>query len=1313
MKKCPYCNNELQQVAQKLICISDNCSFQCKIEDYDYINEPWGEKISNNNQLWNYEVLEKFPYMIAVEYKRLHSLAKDNKLYGVMFQIKDFFELLLKFPVLLLLSRYCDNQKRNEQQSEIIIFLLENKLSLGSWKFIADKCLNVEDNSSIVKILRGIVKLYNENSITTWRNNTIGHGVLKFDDNEEFRNDIENKLFLIKKYLDEFSYEYNNLNFGYMNKRNKCRLQGIKPNLKNLRNKSKLYFYYEDKFVQLNNLIVIHENEIYFFDSYFKDKKKTKMLNYVSAKEFQKKIKYFDELFKNINKEVKLNTLDGSSLLSDDIYMSDEEELFNQFDTPDQIIKPKYIYDWFNNNIQNNDKGIFLLRMEEGMGKTVFSRLLDPHSNLSDTNINKKFSINNATIRTYYINNMYSYKINVFRNNLIDILKYDNKHNIYIKGDLPSFREKDIQKKKLEFVEILNKFKDIYIKKFATNKLILILDGLDEINISDKETILDYIPTSEMLDEGIYILLTARNSDSSEGNIYTEIEKIKTDNTLVIDRKNEDYVNNLKTFLFDKCQVRTEELEKILNIIDNKFLYVKPIQYVLKYREISNLNEKNTNFFKEFIDIVKELYTEKYSNRFIKVLLIIAIARKSLTIDDISYMLSLEKPDFKFISYLSDATCLLTKERSYRGDTIGILHSKLRSYLLENYKILLKDMSTEWLNEVIESNKNYSNITSGQLYLIFNSLYIAKMYNKSYIDKIINKLSIDEISKYFPMDKKRYEYELLITFCNDYIDIIEEEIKNKGSKKKLIKLIYMYIYKINLSLNYGINSEVTYIRDINRVFDLLKIYNQNDVKIFIKAYELRSNYYRKIGNVKKSMDDINIMSKLISSFEENDISSYKVNNVVKSNIMLQKAINLKNLERIDEALEVSKEAFKLIENDIDIGAIANKANILNNIGLCYRTKDNLDMAKDYILKAINLSESIKSDKDVYNSIIYVKYANLGQILRRQGYIKDALEIYNQTIDKLEKQEINGYIISKNDKSMLYNARANIYCDLGNERNDKKYYEMALDDYILSERIVDSINKDNKDMIFLSRLYSNIARLYKNFLDDDYNAKKYIDKYNEIKKEVLKKQLDIDSIDDDELDKGILLHNIYNNINKGEDSFIKKSWKDAIKYYEEALKILKSSEYQDEFDDIKAILYYNIATSKKNQLQDKVNLNLRLKAKLINVNENYDEFNPHQIIRDFLEADKWIMNTDEEKGSIYSQISYVYCEAIKDYETSKIYAEKSIKLGCETGHLMLGNCYFEEGDYEEAIKSYKNISSKHPDYITAKKNIKVAELRKNI
>lgn len=1139
MKKCPYCDNELQQVAQKLICISDDCNFQCKIEEYDHINEPWGEKISKDNELWNYEVLEKFPYMIAVEYKRLYSLTKENKLYGVMFQIKDIFELLLKFPVLLVMSRYCDNQKRDEQQSEIIRFLLENKLSLGSWKSIADKCLNIEDSSSIVKILRGIVKLYNENSITTWRNNTIGHGVLKFDDNEEFRNDIESKLLLIKKYLDEFSCEYNNLNFGYMNKRNKCRLQGTNPNLKNLRNNSKLYFYYEDKFVQLNNLIVIHENEIYFFDSYFRDKKKTKMLNYVSAKEFQKKIKYFDELFKNINKEVKLNTLGESSLLSDDIYMSDEEELFNEIDIPDQIIKPKYIYDWFNNNIQNNDRGIFLLRMEEGMGKTVFSRLLDPHSNLSGTSINKKFSINDATIRTYYINNMYSYKINVFRNNLIDILKYDNKHKGYIKGDLPSFGEKDIQKKNLEFAEILNKFKDIYKRKFATNKLILILDGLDEINISEKETILDYIPTSEMLSEGIYILLTARKSNSSNGNIYKEIEKIKADNTLIIDRNNQEYVDNLKTFLRDKCGVKNEELAKVLKIVDNKFLYVKPIQYVLKYREVGNWKEKNTDFFKEFIDVVSELYTEKYSNRFIKVLLIIAISRKRLTIEDISYMLSSEKPDFKFISYLSDASCLLTKERTYRGDTIGILHGKLRTYLLDNYKIILKDMSTEWLDQVIGGNKSYSNIEEGELFLIFNSLYIAKMYNKSYIDKIIKKLTIDEVSKYLSSDNRRYEVDLISTFCSDYIDILEDEIQQKGSKKNLSKLIDMYLYKINMSLNYGINSEVAYVNYIKRVFELLELSKKKDTNQVVKAYNMRSNYYRKIGNVKKSMDDINELAKIISNIGEDDINNYQISNLAKANIKFQKAINLKNLERIDESLNLSNEALYLISDEVGIEAIANRSNILNNIGLCYRTKGDLEKAKSYILQSIDLCEKTKENKDIYNSSIYLKFANLGQILRKQGKIKEALDVYNKTISKLNEQELNGYIISKNDKSMLYNARGNIYWDIGINNNDRDYYKKSLSDYIFSERIVDTIDKDNKNMIFLSKLYSNIAKLYKNFLDDEEKAKEYINKYNKIKRELFKKQLDIDEIDDEELDKAIILNSIQININRAEDFFCKK------------------------------------------------------------------------------------------------------------------------------------------------------------------------------
>ena len=60
--------------------------------------------------------------------------------------------------------------------------------------------------------------------------------------------------------------------------------------------------------------------------------------------------------------------------------------------------------------------------------------------------------------------------------------------------------------------------------------------------------------------------------------------------------------------------------------------------------------------------------------------------------------------------------------------------------------VVLKDMSTEWLDQVIGGNKSYSNIEEGELFLIFNSLYIAKMYNKSYIDKIIKKLTLGKVS---------------------------------------------------------------------------------------------------------------------------------------------------------------------------------------------------------------------------------------------------------------------------------------------------------------------------------------------------------------------------------------------------------------------------------------------------------------------------------------------------------------------------------------------------------------------------------------
>lgn len=1313
MKKCPYCKNELQQVAQKLICISDDCSFQCKVDEYDYIDEPWGEKISKNNELWNYEVFDNFPYMIAAEYKRLHILTKDNKLYGVMFQIKDFFEILLKFPVLLVLSRYCDNINRNKNQSDIVKFLLENKLSLGHWKVIADKCLAIEDNSPVIKILEGIVKLYDSENITNWRNNTIGHGVLQFDDNEDFRTDIENKILVIKKYLDKFNDEYKNLNFGYKNKKYEYRLQGVNSNLKNLNDKSKLYFYYEDKFVEVNNLIIIHEKEIYFFDSYYKDKKKTKIFNYVNAKVFQKKIKYFEDLFNNISKEVKVSSLINSSSLNDDIYMSYEEEVFNQIEVPNQIIKPQYLYNWLSSNINTKNKGIFLLKMEEGMGKTLFSKLLDPHSNLSTSGM-QKFHINNATVRVYNINNMYSYKIDVFRNNLIDMLRCDDKGKISIKGNIPSFREKDADKKKKEFVDILEKFKNIYKSKFGTDKLVLILDGLDEIDILEEETILDYIPSSEILNDDIYVLLTARSSNNI-GDIYTkQIESIKRDDTLVVDRNNEEYIKNLREFLNSKCGVNKNiEVDNILQIINNKFVYIKPIQYVLKYREADKLKGMNESLFYEFIDVIKELYTDKYSNNFLSILLILAISRKNLTIEDVSYMLSGENPDFKFIAYLSDCCCLLTKDRSYRGNTIGIFHRELREYLLDKYENKLKEMSREWLNDILGNTANYDKIEDGRLFLIFNSIYISKNYNKEYMNRIIRKFSIDEISKYLSKDKKKFDFELLVTFCNDYIEVIEEEIQKKGCKKNIDRLIDMYIYKIQMILNFGINSDVSYSNEIDRVFELLKLNDVDDINKITKAYELRSNYYTKIGNVKKSMDDINQMAKIISNIENNDTIEYQVSNLAKANIKFQKAINLKNLGDIDNALILSNEALDLIKDDGEkIQEVANKSNILNNIGLCYRTKGDLEKAKSYILQAIDLGEEIRINKEIYNSIIYSKYANLGQILRKQGKLEESLKVYDNTINTINLEEKNGYIVSNTDKYLLYNARANIYWDIGKKTSNNEFYTKALNDYIASENIVEMIDKNNRNMIFLSKLYSNIAKLYKYYFSDEDSAQKYINKFYEVRRELFKKQLDITDINEEDLDRKILLNDIQMSISKAEEAFSKRHFEEAVKLYQEALDILENSNVKEDYDYIRSDLYYNKATCRKSLLQQKVDLNFSLKNKGIRMVENYDDFKPNEIINEFLMADKFILNTNEHKSEIYIQISYIYCEAVRNYEKSKEYAYKGIEtgVGLDAAYLMLGNCFFEEEDYGKAIENYKKVSSNSIQYKTAQDNIRVSEYR---
>jgi len=171
----------------------------------------WSKSLCSKEELWQKEAFSEYPSIISHEYKRLFQLLEDGQTYGAFLQLKDMFEVIIKFPVLIVASQIYKKEEKSEEEKEILRGLMEKILSLGDWKAIADTILGKKYrkyiDSNIRIILKDVCKLYSEHSIASWRNDKIGHGILGFDMDEEFKNDIEEKILLIK---DHFTKHHNN-----------------------------------------------------------------------------------------------------------------------------------------------------------------------------------------------------------------------------------------------------------------------------------------------------------------------------------------------------------------------------------------------------------------------------------------------------------------------------------------------------------------------------------------------------------------------------------------------------------------------------------------------------------------------------------------------------------------------------------------------------------------------------------------------------------------------------------------------------------------------------------------------------------------------------------------------------------------------------------------------------------------------------------------------------------------------------------------------------------------------------------------------
>ncbi len=82
---------------------------------------------------WVQEVFDDWPSPIAHEYYRLRKLLEDGEIIGAIWQLKDFAEVLIKFPTIIMARDIISNSANEHLTNSVRRSLLSKPPSMGDW----------------------------------------------------------------------------------------------------------------------------------------------------------------------------------------------------------------------------------------------------------------------------------------------------------------------------------------------------------------------------------------------------------------------------------------------------------------------------------------------------------------------------------------------------------------------------------------------------------------------------------------------------------------------------------------------------------------------------------------------------------------------------------------------------------------------------------------------------------------------------------------------------------------------------------------------------------------------------------------------------------------------------------------------------------------------------------------------------------------------------------------------------------------------------------------------------------------------------
>lgn len=756
MKKCPACGKETLIESNDIRYCSDGCGFVQEINSPE--STKWLLTISENKEYWKNEFFEKLPVFIAHEYRRLWLMTCRPNVFCMVYQLKDVGEILLKFPVLCAAAYLNDDA--------VSSLLVKKVLSIGDWKDIASTLIGKYNGKPRFKlpeclrnILTGIKKIYDQTDIAYYRNDYLAHGAMGFEDNTGYREFGEKLISRISAYFTDVMQDYAQLKVTLGGKD----LAGWKlPD--DCSPDDELTLHIEGREIPLYPYIANNEKEgVLFFDYYnaSRNNQIAKGLNYIRGggrKSFV--APYYCEIYeRHFGGEIQKISDSMNKSLERNNSTLEIEKVLNELNEADNFVRPEYIIHWVENWL-NDDKGsIHLLMMERGMGKTALSHALS----------SGKVDPSDVTVCAYYCGQsaMRSDYISGINNALMgDIVRVQNRrmsHGQLEESDDFIRLKYDAEDKRANMVETLDYFRDEHASFHQKSKLMLIIDGVDELP-QESAGLFEYIPRPEEMPDNTYILITSRNpvKEKLPAHISGAIEQLIGFDTMCVNsdikadngEKNhgvlKDYATT-KVRLLDSGEMRKlseDESEYLIKLSGGIFLnlklYAKLAESGIPVKNLPALDSQA--LFEKYIGEIRKYYGDKLFDEAITVLYAIVTAEEPLTLREVAWLSGEEHITPKLLAFLRDFGALLRTVRMQsdievavhnpRGSLINPASEQYTRYIIALFPEKQKELAAIFTDKLTEVDLEQYSDGKGH-YSIPDGLF----YMAAYLPTVTNEIS--------------------------------------------------------------------------------------------------------------------------------------------------------------------------------------------------------------------------------------------------------------------------------------------------------------------------------------------------------------------------------------------------------------------------------------------------------------------------------------------------------------------------------------------------------------------------------------------